>query len=127
MVFAVLYINIQLFYHCRIFINMWANILRRKTFSCITPFTRTKCKNKAKLCFFNYYPYLNLSKTLCISPVYKFSSNLNSDKQTKSSPQSKSGGLTFLEKIVNSCHPGFQPYLRLIRFDKPTGEYASYL
>lgn len=100
---------------------MWGNLLRRHIFCHITSSVRTKCRNKYKLYFSVCDPCFNLSRTIC-STSYNFSASSKSlNKEPKPLSQTKNHEITFLEKIVNKCHPDFQPYLRLIRFDKPTG------
>lgn len=96
---------------------MWNKILQRNIFYQITPYIRINYQSKNKLSF----KYLNshLCRTLYVGSYCAFPSNLHlPDKQNQ---QIKHESKPFLEKIVDKCHPGIQPYLRLIRFDKPTG------
>ena len=99
---------------------MWNKILQRNIFNQVAPYMRINHQSKNRLCF----KYLNyhLCRTLYVSSYHVFPSNLNSsDQQSKYICPSKKEAKPFLEKIVDKCHPGIQPYLRLIRFDKPTG------
>lgn len=108
---------------------MWTNLLKRhKLFYQITLHSRTSLQRKNKLSYLNYSQFkCNFSRTLFINPVCYSSSNINSDKNQQTSvPQFKVEKSTFLEKIVNKCPNGVQPYLRLIRFDKPTGKIVCF-
>lgn len=100
---------------------MWTSILKRRLLCQIIPHSKVKLKNINKLSSVSHPLHNhNLARTSSKIPVCYFSKFSLDDKLPKTTSEDAQKR-TILEEVVNKCHPGFQPYLRLIRFDKPTG------
>lgn len=106
---------------------MWTSVLKRKIFCQVaTPFKIKPEKLRNFPCAYHTLSKYNLLKTSNRTPASFFSTKFNNKgKQVHNEKEEKAiyTKLTPLEYTVNKCHPGVQPYLRLIRFDKPTGMY----
>lgn len=97
--------------------------MERRLFHQNTPCYITQLKNlKKNSCIYHPLRHNNLAKS-AVNPSVCFLSSKSSQNSyfSKSKSAVDVQDRTTLEKVIYKCHPRFQPYLRLIRFDKPTG------